>query len=57
MPADRTPEPVSVVGEAAQPIEAEAEAAAANPEPTVVSTEPEGPPRRGWWQRTFGGTE
>ncbi|MBB5697040.1 Rne/Rng family ribonuclease [Sphingomonas yantingensis] len=57
IPADRTPEPVSVVGEAAQPIEAEAEAAAANPEPTVVSTEPEGPPRRGWWQRTFGGTE
>jgi ribonuclease E len=43
----------------AAPAEPEAEPAAAEPAPVLAANndtaeEPEGEPRRGWWQRTFG---
>lgn len=55
--ADDAPAARSMTSEPVQPPEAEPATTDGDAEAAIVAGEPEGPPRRGWWQRTFGGTE
>jgi ribonuclease E len=53
-PAPAAPEPAkSEPAEPAAPVETAAEVVPAAPEPEPEPSAPAGPPKKGWWQRTF----